>query len=78
MQYEIINLTFLLFQVTHNKEYINEREEHIRKSIFLERREHITLHNRGYYEGKENYLKGINQFSDMVTIIFYIKVCNID
>ena len=56
----------LSFQVTHDKVYATEREEHIRKYIFLERREQIALHNRAFYEGKETYLKGINQFSDMV------------
>ena len=48
----------------HQKKYSSAAEENYRREIFERNKREIDEHNRQYEEGKESYLKGINNFSD--------------
>ena len=58
----------------HRKRSVNESA--LRKAIWDATYKSILEHNLRYKAGKETYLQGLNQFSDLVNIIFLIEFSN--
>ncbi|XP_044263713.1 procathepsin L-like [Tribolium madens] len=53
------------FKKTHERSYVNVKEEAFRKQIFQKKLERIEEHNERFNKGLETYTMGINMFADM-------------
>lgn len=53
-------------QSTHNKTYIDEKEEKLRFNIYIENKQKIEEHNQLYEKGNVSFHMAINQFGDML------------
>jgi len=54
-----------LFKIEHEKEYLGEEEEHLRKSIFMKNLIFIREHNKKFANGEVTFEVGVNRFADM-------------
>lgn len=58
------------FKVQHGKSYVDHVEELLRKEIFRDNLDKITLHNLEADLGKHSFRLAVNKFADMVSLSF--------
>ncbi|WP_278924583.1 C1 family peptidase, partial [Pseudophaeobacter profundi] len=54
-----------LFKIEHEKLYGDEKEEHLRKEIFMKNLDFIRQHNKKFENGEVTFTVGVNRFADM-------------
>lgn len=63
-----------LFKIEHEKVYEHEKEELLRKEIFMKNLNFIRQHNKKYENGEVTFTVGVNRFADLTNEEFRAKM----
>ena len=61
------SLDFDAFVLAYGREYENETEREVRRFIFRENLQFISLQNERYLEGSSTFFTGVNNFTDLTS-----------
>ncbi len=71
---KIVHAKLSIFFYFSGKEYAYPKQDFLRKTLFLESKERVAMHNLEAAKGQHSYTMGLNQFSDKVW--FYVIGCS--